>query len=198
MTSPTKEERDRIALVILEFELPSLRASVRLAEAIVDAVNEGPIRHPVLQFALDKAPTSVVENILLRLPEVLEIMERVRHGSALTSIYQGKGRDRSPTHPALRLAYDLRQERVAHRVKVGLDRQAAWPRVASEFGTVWKLLNSSLEALEVLVSEVRRSGALESVMPGPRTARREYAMFTSNSVVELIASADRLLPLPPP
>jgi hypothetical protein len=44
------------ALSIFEFELPSLRVSVELAEILGESVMPKTIKHPVLKFAIDRRP----------------------------------------------------------------------------------------------------------------------------------------------
>src|SRR5690348_9468984 len=178
---------DLVALLLLDFELPSLRKSVDLAQVIADGWKSRSIRHPVLAFVLDKTTPAVIENLLLRIPELLDIMERVRAGLGLTPIFNGKhGRDRKAVDPALQLAVELRHERVAHRVKRGMVTQAAWTTVQSQFGGIWPFMRSVLERVDASIAEIRQTGCLREVVPPPGAARREYAAFVSKDVQDLI------------
>src|SRR2546427_101891 len=91
--------------------------SVKLAEILAESWKVESINHPVLKFAIDKAPAAVAENLLLRTTELLQIMDRTCAALGLDPIFtKAGGRGRTPKDPTFRLAWDLRQERVAHRV----------------------------------------------------------------------------------
>ena len=179
------------ALVILDFEMPSLRRSVELAGLIAEAVRLHLVRHPVLAFVLDKAPTAVVENLLLRVPEILEIMHRVRSAVGQPAVFSGRNRERKPLDDALRLAFEARQERVAHRVQFGLERQAAWKQINESYGSVWPLLHAVLDRFQTMLDDVRKTGRFDGVTPR-RAARREYAGFTLVDLEELLKTTETL------
>jgi len=181
------------ALSIFEFELPSLRTSVDLAEILAEALRTGSIAHPVLTFAFDKTPAAVIENLLLRAAELLEIMDRVRATVGLDTVFTNKrGRDRVPKDRVFQLAWDLRHERIAHRVKMrGVQAPGpSWAHVVVAFGTVWPFIRAVLDGLEASLREIRSAGVPVRI---PRNAgKRIYFPFNAEDVAELIKAADHL------
>jgi hypothetical protein len=111
----------------------------------------------------------VVENLLLRVAEVLVIMDRTCAALGLDAIFAEKReRDRAPKDPAFRLAWDLRHGRVAHRVErrdtLGLGPPSG--HVREEFGdTVWAFLYTVLDGLEARLREIRSAGVPVRVPP---------------------------------
>ena len=164
---------------------------MQLAEVFAEAWKPGPVKHPVLAFAIDKTTPSVIENLLLRTVEVLEIMHRARLALGQDPIYNSaRGRDRKPLDPVLRLAVDVRHERVAHRVKLGIGNQPAWTQVVKDFGTVWPFMTTVLDRVQALLIEIRSTGYFEGVAPQPHA--KEYVPFTPADVKDLLRASESL------
>lgn len=90
-----------------------------------------------------------------------------------------------------RTSCEIRQERVAHRVQFGLDKQQAWKRLVAEYGSVWPFLKIVLERLQALVDELKATGCFDGVVP-KRAARRDYARFSIQDLEELLSVSDSL------
>ena len=194
MTGRSKRDvADLEALVVLEFEILSLRTSVELAKTLQDAVVLSPVKHPALGFAIDKGISSVVENIVLRLTEALEAMHRVRRSLDLSPLFHGSGRERRPTSQVMRLISDVRQQRVAHRVQFGFKNQTAWNEVLAMYqGNVWQFIADAISYFPPLLVELREAGAYNDIKPP--AMRRAYQLFDVAEVQELIKAAN-LLPI---
>lgn len=190
--APRVEVDDVEALSIFEFELPSLRTSVDLAEILAETVKLDQIQHPALRFAIDYAPGGVAENLVLRTAELLDILDRVCLALGQERIFEKVGRVRTPKDSTLRLAWDLRQARVAHRVKMRNMREPSpsWAFVREAYGGVGPFLREVLDRLEAQLQHLRRAGLGVRL---PRNAgRKDHVPFTAEGVIALVRTADEL------
>jgi hypothetical protein len=184
-------ERDLRLLFALECELPSLRKSLQLAGLIAEAPELAENYHPVLEFALQRAPTAVVENLLLRALEIAHTLDRALHATTGDRLVRGKSRQGQLTDPVLQLACDLRHQQVAHRIGVlNAPRGPAWESMVSQHGTVWRFLSAVLDAIEIHLATLRRAGVFNRT--GLTAWAVAYRMFTAADVAELIEVANSL------
>ena len=192
VTDKSVDPRDQRAIAAFRFELPSLLVSIDLAEIIAAVLRSQPVSHPVLWFAFDKAPASVVENLLLRIPELIDHLDRAHRALGKPGLYTGVKRNRHPVDPTVHLACRLRQGRVAHRVRMRHAGSPAWDQLCREHESVYSLLRLALSVLDRHAVQLEEAG-VDLARPSD-AAKKLYDAFTPADVRELVALAQQLPP----
>jgi hypothetical protein len=191
------EQLLRRQLFSLEAELPSLRRNFELARTLGEFPRKEDCQHPVLQFALSRATTSVVEHLLLRLAEAIDpFLEQASVRMLGATLFNGgRGRDRKPTSRVFQYVLALRSEGIAHRVKMGGANGAEFKAVQAEFGTIWAFLESALDEVTVLLAQLRIAGFFRE--PGLVPVRVRYSTtFTTKDVADLVTLANTVVRKP--
>lgn len=178
------------SLAILRFELPSLLISIDLAEKVADGQRDFPVRNPVVWFLMNKAVPSVVENLLLRIPEIVHLLDRALISAGVTGMFTGTHRKRRPTDPILDLAFRLRQEDVAHRIAMRRDTRKAWTELTTIHGSIWAFLRAVLKTIDSSLLTVEARCTLKE--PPPSAARYDYQQFSHSDVEALIQASESL------
>lgn len=101
---------DLFLLCSLDVELPYLRKAIRLGEAIATSETATLTTHPVIKFTFERAQEHVVERLLLRSAEGLELLDKAISERFHQTLFAGRGGKREPTQPALALAHRLGQD----------------------------------------------------------------------------------------
>ena len=172
----------------LHGELPSLRATIRLARLLDQSPARALGPHPVIKFAFDRAADGVQAAMVLRAAEAITLLRAAcRH-------YLGDSRDdpfsTSRHQSPLALILQLRHQRVAHKAEqpdIGL----AAMRGASPYGGPWGLLEIAFALFEDALGRLEDAGAFASFRD--TVFVREDDPFSSDDVRALVDASIALM-----
>jgi len=187
MTTRPLEDREINLLFELEAQIPGLRQTLELARLIATAPATARSRHPVLNFALLRAPGSVIDNLLLRCFEAVPLIDRANRQYSLPGLLT-KARDPVPEDPDLALAYRLRHEVVAHRVKLAPRGFDALTALRDAHTDVFTLLSTVLDRLASALANLRQQGIFDRVVDP--TVVEEPVPFAAEDIESLIDAAN--------
>ena len=181
--------RERELLFDLECELPSMRQNLDLAKLVATHPLVQTSPNPVIGFAFTHAAMAVVGNMVLRVFESVELLDRAAHHLATSALLR-PGRSATPVDRDFAMIWRLRHEIITHRIKLAPGADAAFEVMSEEYGDYFVLLYSCLDKLADHVRALRSAGLLDAVSH-QRLVEWERP-FTFDDVTRVVAAANEL------